>query len=61
MAITIKEFDGYNLTKEVNSMAKKCATKKTEACGTKKKSTKEACGTKKKSSKEACGTKKKKK
>jgi hypothetical protein len=49
MSITIKEFDGYNLKEEVNSMAKKCAPKKKEACApTKKKNTKEACKTKKK-------------
>lgn len=52
MPITIKEFDGYNLSEEVNSMAKKCATKRKEACGTastkKKKATKEACKSKKK-------------
>lgn len=53
MSITIKEFDGYDFNEEMSLMAKKCATKKKEACAPKKatskaKSTKEACKSKKK-------------
>lgn len=37
MSIIIKEFDGYDLKEEANSMAKKCAQKKKEACAPTKK------------------------